>query len=116
MLWGLCIVPMCVTAADAPKAPSASNAPGKKVFERFCAECHAPGHGHPGTQRLGWSKGEASAILENRKDLTADYVKAIVRSGALGALRVPAVTDSLRWLFSDREGGVMRADGAGHER
>ncbi|MGH7521946.1 MAG: Ig-like domain-containing protein [Gemmatimonadales bacterium] len=36
------------------------------------------------------------------------YVKAIVRSGALGALRVPAATDSLRWLFSDREGGVMR--------
>ena len=36
------------------------------------------------------------------------YVKAIVRSGALGALRVPAATDSLRWLFQDREGGVMR--------
>ena len=36
------------------------------------------------------------------------YVKAIVRSGALGALRVPAAGDSLRWLFHDREGGVMR--------
>ena len=36
------------------------------------------------------------------------HVKAIVRSGALGALRVPAATDSLRWVFHDREGGVMR--------
>ena len=36
------------------------------------------------------------------------YVKAIVRSGALGALRVPAAADSLRWLFHDREGGVIR--------
>ncbi|HEV2670010.1 MAG TPA: alpha-2-macroglobulin family protein [Gemmatimonadales bacterium] len=36
------------------------------------------------------------------------YVKAIVRSGSLGALRVPAAADSLRWLFRDREGGLMR--------
>ena len=36
------------------------------------------------------------------------YVKAIVRRGALGALRVPAASDSLRWVFHDREGGVMR--------
>ena len=36
------------------------------------------------------------------------YVKAIVRTGALGALRVPAATDSLRWVFHDREGGVIR--------
>lgn len=36
------------------------------------------------------------------------YVKAIVRSGILGALRVPAATDSLRWIFHDREGGVIR--------
>ena len=36
------------------------------------------------------------------------YVKAVVRTGSLGALRVPAATDSLRWLFHDREGGVMR--------
>ena len=36
------------------------------------------------------------------------HVKAIVRTGTLGTLRVPAPADSLRWLFSDREGGVMR--------
>ena len=36
------------------------------------------------------------------------YVKAIVRSGPLGALRVPAAGDSLRWIFHDREGGILR--------
>ena len=36
------------------------------------------------------------------------YAKAIVRSGSLGALRVPAASDSLRWVFRDREGGTMR--------
>ena len=36
------------------------------------------------------------------------FVKAIVRNGALGALRVPGATDSLRWVFHDREGGVIR--------
>src|SRR5207247_7321004 len=36
------------------------------------------------------------------------YAKAIVRNGALGALRVPAAGDSMRWVFKDREGGVMR--------
>jgi len=35
------------------------------------------------------------------------YAKAIVREGPLGALRVPR-GDSLRWIFNDREGGVMR--------
>jgi len=59
----------------------AAETPGKQLFDRHCAECHAPGHGHPGTQRLGWNRGEASAVLEQRKDLSADYIKAIVRRG-----------------------------------
>ena len=35
------------------------------------------------------------------------YAKAIVRTGGLGALGVPARGDSLRWLFEDREGGTL---------
>src|SRR5262245_45083961 len=56
---------------------------GKQVFDRHCAQCHAPGVGHPGTQRLGWSRGERYALLEQRKDLSADYIRAIVRHGLL---------------------------------
>jgi uncharacterized protein YfaS (alpha-2-macroglobulin family) len=35
------------------------------------------------------------------------YAKAIVRTGSLGALAVPARGDSLRWLFSDRDQGTL---------
>jgi mono/diheme cytochrome c family protein len=61
----------------------AAEPPGKQIFTQHCAECHAPGVGHPGTQRLGWSRGERYAVLEQRKDLSADYVRAIVRHGLL---------------------------------
>ncbi|MFM1885183.1 MAG: hypothetical protein RL026_340 [Pseudomonadota bacterium] len=66
-------------AAASPPAPH----PGQAVFKRHCAECHAPGVGHPGTQQLGWLKGEASAVLEQRKDLLPEYVKHVVRHGLL---------------------------------
>ncbi|HEU4585609.1 MAG TPA: Ig-like domain-containing protein, partial [Gemmatimonadaceae bacterium] len=36
------------------------------------------------------------------------YAKAIVRTGSLGALSVPARGDSLHWLFSDRDQGTLR--------
>lgn len=36
------------------------------------------------------------------------HAKAIVRTGTLGSLRVPARTDSLHWVFYDREQGVLR--------
>jgi uncharacterized protein YfaS (alpha-2-macroglobulin family) len=35
------------------------------------------------------------------------YAKAIVRTGSLGALSVPARGDSLHWLFSDRDQGTL---------
>jgi uncharacterized protein YfaS (alpha-2-macroglobulin family) len=36
------------------------------------------------------------------------HAKAIVRTGRLGALRVPGRGDSLRWVFYDREEGTIR--------
>ena len=57
--------------------------PGKPLFERYCAECHAAGFGHPGTQRLGLNKGPDYAVLEQRMDLSAAYVRAVVRSGLI---------------------------------
>jgi (+)-pinoresinol hydroxylase len=71
--------PAASTTASAQ--PASELPPGKAVFDRWCAECHAPGHGHPGTQQLGWTRGEKFAVLEQRKDLAADYVKLVVRRG-----------------------------------
>jgi uncharacterized protein YfaS (alpha-2-macroglobulin family) len=36
------------------------------------------------------------------------HAKAIVRDGSLGALRVPAAGDSIKWVFHDREEGTLR--------
>jgi mono/diheme cytochrome c family protein len=70
---------LVATAAQAQQQAPA----GKRLFDRYCAECHAPSFGHPGTQRLALKKGAADAVLEQRKDLNADYVRAVVRSGLM---------------------------------
>jgi mono/diheme cytochrome c family protein len=69
---------------------------GKLVFERRCAECHAPGFGHPGTQQLGWTRGEGRAVLERRSDLTAAYIDFVVRNGLMEmpAFRPTEITDA----------------------
>lgn len=69
------------TAAYEPK-PAADTAEG--TFARQCAYCHAPGIEHPGTMQLGATRGEDFAVLAEREDLTADYVKYIVRNGLNG--------------------------------
>jgi (+)-pinoresinol hydroxylase len=62
-------------AADVPE--------GKRIYDRHCAECHAPGVGRPGTQQLGWTRGEDRAVLEKRRDLAVDYISFVVRNGLL---------------------------------
>jgi mono/diheme cytochrome c family protein len=63
------------TAADVP--------PGKQVFDRHCAACHAADVGTPGTQQLGWTRGKQFAVLEKRTDLQPEYVSFVVRNGLL---------------------------------
>ncbi len=60
-------------AADLP--------PGKRVFDRYCAECHAPGSGHPGTMQLERTRGKALSVLECATDLIPAYVAIVVRTG-----------------------------------
>jgi len=55
--------------------------PGKRIFADKCSHCHAPGYEQPGTRQLGMTRGEEKAVLEQRKDLTADYIRYIVRHG-----------------------------------
>ncbi len=64
-------------------AAAADVSPGKMIFERHCAACHADAVGTPGTQRLEWTRGKELAVLERRKDLQADYVRYVVRNGLL---------------------------------
>ena len=68
-------------AMAAATAGAADVAPGKQVFDRYCAECHAPGFGHPGTMQLEQIRGKALSVLEARKDLVGAYVTTVVRNG-----------------------------------
>jgi mono/diheme cytochrome c family protein len=63
------------------RAAAAEPAPGAAVFARWCAHCLGVGPGNPGTQRLGWNQGPERALLEARTDLSADYVRRVVRNG-----------------------------------
>nr|PZN69484.1 MAG: hypothetical protein DIU62_02335 [Pseudomonadota bacterium] len=60
-------------AADAP-------APGARgLWLRHCGPCHL--QGGTGTFMLGRRLGQERALLEERTDLTAEYVRTVVRHG-----------------------------------
>ena len=55
---------------------------GHEVFQYWCAACHGPGEGPPGTIALAaLYQGAKPALLEQRTDLTADLVRLYVRNG-----------------------------------
>ena len=74
------------------QTPSEQN--GKAVFEKWCAPCHgavAPqrtmfgGSALPGTAALAAKyQGKVPAVLEQRTDLKAAYIKTVVRHGLYG--------------------------------
>jgi (+)-pinoresinol hydroxylase len=78
-------------AADPPPYISWTRSPviakpgdprGYVQFQRDCAICHGKGPGRPGTRSLRAKyHGRLPALLERRTDLTASYIKYIVRHG-----------------------------------
>ncbi len=56
---------------------------GEQIYQRHCQSCHAPGPGHPATLLLAEKLGPEKAVIKGRADLTADYIKTIVRGGLL---------------------------------
>ena len=64
--------------ANAQSAPSH----GREVFDKWCAPCHGAGLAKPATAALAVKyKGQKPALLEERTDLTPDFVKYMVRHG-----------------------------------
>lgn len=81
-------------AAAQAKAPPAS--PGKQVFDKWCAACHASGPRYPGTASLAAKYGkDMPAALEERKDLTPETVAYFVRHGVsiMPPFRKTEITD-----------------------
>lgn len=57
---------------------------GKQVFDKSCASCHAPGNRMPGTASLAAKYGGSiPAALEQRKDMTPEFIGYFVRNGVL---------------------------------
>jgi mono/diheme cytochrome c family protein len=80
------------SAADHPAVPS-----GQAVYEHWCAACHAPGPGHPGTQSLQIKyAGKTPPVLLDRTDLSPQAVSVFVRQGILSMppFRKTEITDA----------------------
>jgi mono/diheme cytochrome c family protein len=75
-------------------AGAAHAADGKKVFNAWCQPCH--GEVGPGTYMLAKRLGADQSRLEKRDDLTAEYIRFVVRNGLNGmlAFRKTEVTES----------------------
>ncbi|MDX1563010.1 MAG: cytochrome c [Gammaproteobacteria bacterium] len=77
---------------------AAALARGEAVYRKWCAPCHAPGPGHPGTQslELRYRDTPLSPVLEEREDLTPELVKTFVRQGVLmmAPFRKTEITDA----------------------
>lgn len=64
--------------------PAAGQSQGRAVYQKWCAPCHDPGIEHPGTHALmtKYAGGPRSVgVITEWKDLTAEYVRFIVRHG-----------------------------------
>lgn len=86
------------TSAQAADGASQTPVPsGKGVYEHWCAPCHAPGPGHPGTQSLQLKyAGKLPAVLLERTDLSPQAVGLFVRQGVLlmAPFRKTEITDA----------------------
>lgn len=71
---GLLLTAATAAAAEAPE--------GAKVFQKWCAPCHAPGVTHPGTHALTAKyAGQKGGLITEWTDITPDYVRTMVRRG-----------------------------------
>jgi mono/diheme cytochrome c family protein len=86
---------LAATPGTAP-TPAPVSGVGEAVYAHWCAPCHAPGPGHPGTESLQLKyNGLRPAVLLDRTDLAAPAVAAIVRQGVLlmAPFRKTEITD-----------------------
>ena len=97
-------------AEPAPVKVVKADLPGRVIFERQCAPCHAAGPGDdgmpmlPGTMALAKKyEGALPGPLELREDLSAPVIRIFVRngSGAMPMFRKSELTDADIELLAD---------------
>jgi (+)-pinoresinol hydroxylase len=81
-------------------ASAAEPVSGEAVYKRWCVHCHSAGRGNPGTESLTvkyrGSNPAKPAVLLDRTDMTADFVRLAVRQGVLSMppFRKTEITDA----------------------
>lgn len=96
-LAALGVLAQAALAQDAADHDTRDTERGAAVYEHWCAPCHAPGPGHPGTQSLQFKyEGDLPAVLLERDDLTPEAIKTFVREGVLSMapFRKTEITDA----------------------
>lgn len=84
------------TGGQAAPSPKVADTPGKRVFDRWCVQCHGDGARYPGTASLAVKYGkDLPAALEKRQDLTPETVAVFVRQGVsvMPPFRKTEITD-----------------------
>ncbi|HWW65870.1 MAG TPA: cytochrome c [Sphingomonadaceae bacterium] len=110
LLLAAAATPVAIIAAPAkPSAAAAAPADGQALFVNKCGYCHLPMG--PGTVTLQRRMSPEQALLANRTDLTADYVKMVARHGlnSMPPINRIEVSDSeldtiARWLAKGPKG------------
>ena len=82
---------------------AAADLTGKEVFERHCIHCHGAGDEMTGTLQLARTRGKDKALLTERDDLPAEYIRMIVRQGlkAMPAFVPSDLTDAQLQALAD---------------
>ena len=62
----------------------AADSEGQRVYNKWCAGCHADSPFAPGTIQLNQIRSPELALIEKRSDLTAPYIRHLVRKGFAG--------------------------------
>lgn len=68
-------------AASAVTANSDAQEKGARLFIKNCIMCHERGMENPGTAALSYLYGKDKGALEDRDNLTPDFVRFLVRHG-----------------------------------
>ena len=92
---GVCVgVGVTVSLAAEAGPISAQEQQGKQLYDRTCSYCHGPGLW--ATNRIAKRLDKDHALLENRTDLSAEGIRAIVRSGvgSMPPLRKTELSDA----------------------
>lgn len=84
ILLGAGLLNIGFVSATEPATSSSSGHGGKQIFEHWCAICHADAPRMPGTASLAAKyEGKLPAALEDRTDMSPDFIKHFVRNGVL---------------------------------